>query len=74
MKLYIFEENNKYVCTKDEKKTRYKECVYVINSVEDIGDFMLTEFEKDKHDVNYLITFANTVKKKFTKQKEDIEM
>ena len=54
MKLYIFEENNKYVCTKDEKKTRYKECVYVINSVDDIGDFMLSEFEKDKHDVDYL--------------------
>lgn len=30
---------------------------------------MLTEFEKDKHDVDYLITFANAVKKNFTKQK-----
>ena len=74
MKLYIFEENNKYVCTQDEKKTRYKELVYVISSVEDIGDFMLTEFENGKHNVDYLITFANTVKKKFTKQKDDIEM
>ena len=74
MQLYIFEENNKYVCTKDEKKTRYKECVYVINSVEDIADFMLSEFEKDKHDVDYLIAFAYSVKNKFTKQREDIEM
>ena len=74
MKLYIYEDNNKYLCTKDEKKTRYKECVYVINSVEDIGDFMLSEFEKDKHDVDYLIAFAYSVKKRFTKQKEDIEM
>lgn len=35
---------------------------------------MLSEFEKDKHNVDYLITFANTVTKKFTKQKDDIEM
>ncbi len=35
---------------------------------------MLSEFEKDKHDEDYLITFANTDKKKFTKQKEDMEM
>ena len=35
---------------------------------------MLSEFEKDNHDVDYLIIFVNTVKKKFTKQKEDIEM
>ena len=30
---------------------------------------MLSEFEKVKHDVNYIITFANNGKKKFTKQK-----
>lgn len=30
---------------------------------------MLIEFEKVKHDVNYIITFANNVKKKFIKQK-----
>ena len=45
-----------------------------INLASDIGDFMLTEFEKGKHNVDYLITFANTVKKKFTKQKDEIEM
>lgn len=30
---------------------------------------MLSEFEKDKHDEDYLITFVNTVKKKFTKRR-----
>ena len=74
LKLFIYEENNKYHCTDKESETRYKELVYVINSVEDIGDFMLSEFERDKHDVDYLIAFAFCVKNRLEKQQEDIEM
>jgi len=74
LKLFIYEENNKYHCTDKESETRYKELVYVINSVDDIGDFMLSEFERDKHNVDYLIAFAFGVKNRLEKQKEDIEM
>jgi len=74
LKLFIYEENDKYHCTDKESETRYKELVYVINSVEDIGDFMLTEFERDKHSVDYLIAFAFDVKNKLEKQQGDIEM
>ena len=39
-----------------------------------LGDFMLSEFERDKHDVDYLIAFAYGVKNRLEKQQEDIKM
>ena len=74
MKIFIYINNDTLSYTTDEKKIICADTIYLIKNNEDIGEFLLDEFEKDRFNIDILIEIANKVKDELKNLNKENEM